>query len=202
MRIFWHPGFFCSAALLFWLDKDSIRNSYSVSLPVALFIYLIFIAGIPMQNDRFLLPAFALWVWWLAGVLRIPSFSNQKGLALACLFILPGILLGYRSLRPMIHRNHLEKQIAAELCKMQASSWYGFDLDIAVSARCPYLQFHNLWERVYPSYPSGALILVQPENIRKVWKGKTPALNFSKALEMGAEPVKHFPEGWILFRIP
>ncbi len=202
MKIFWHPGFLCSGFLLF-LKPSVLYSRENIFLSVSLLVYLLFLSGIPMQNDRFLLPAFA---WWL--LVSLPSirhisagvWSTRAGMMLIATVI--GIL-SFRALQPLLKRNALEREIASSVSEFRGQEIYGFDIDISLNVRCPGLNIKNLWIKHYAEgFPSGSLFIVQPTSLNTVWKGKLPWINFRKALDSGAVPVCRYPDGFVLFRMP
>lgn len=204
------PGFLPPLPLLFLMAKrtDFLLPAKRVLL-VSLAVYLLFLGGLPSQNSRYLLPAFALIL-----LLMFPAWDRfvsygfyffkklTTGLVLGA--VLLQVFFAVKIMWPVWQRNRLER-LAAE--KVQAASKpgaavYAFDLDVALHTYLPDEPVKGLWENRYDRFEEGVLFLFNEPRLRQQWQGRNPMLNW-ETLVQGYElaPVDSLPEGWTLYRI-
>jgi hypothetical protein len=83
-------------------------------------------------------------------------------------------------LRPVVQRNRLEQQTAADIRAIvpTKATVFAFDLDIAMRSYLPDLNFQNLWTKQYDQFPPGSWVLFNEPLLRPQWQGKNPILNW------------------------
>jgi len=204
-----HPAFCLPLSGLFFLSKktDLVLPAKKILL-VCIASYLILLGGMPQQNLRHLLPAYALLL-----LLLFPAWDRLY--CYGFLFfrrLTTGILVTVLALQifccakylaPTLTRNRLETAVAGQLRTILPpnATVYAFDLDVALRSYLPEVQFQNLWERRYSEFPAGSFVLFK-EALRVQWQGQNPILNWdylkkNHPLERQAE----LPEGWGLWEI-
>lgn len=204
-----HPAF-CVAlpGLLFLSKKTDLVLPTKKILLACIIVYLLLLGGIPHQNLRHLLPAYALLLF-----LFFPAwdrlycygflFFRRITLGVLGVALFLQILFCVQYLAPSLRRNQLEQAAAAQLKAVLPPNAivYAFDLDMALHSYLPELQFRNLWEQRYANFPSGSYVLFN-ESLRTQWAGQNPVLNWDDlksnySLQWRAD----LPEGWILMEI-
>jgi hypothetical protein len=204
-----HPAFCLVLPGMFFLFKktDLVLPSKKILL-ACIGAYLILLGGMPHQNLRHLLPAYALLLlllfpaWDRFYCYGFIFFRRLTSWLLAGALVLQLLCLA-KYLAPTIVRSHLEKTIAVRLKTILPpdATLYSFDLDIALRSYLPGVQFQNLWERRYPEFQSGSYVLFN-EALRPQWQGQNPILNWDDlktnySLVLKAE----LPDGWSLWEI-
>jgi hypothetical protein len=168
----------------------------------SILVYALFLAGIPFQNERFLLPSFPLVL-----ILFFPALDrlcNRLGSFSWTLLVLIGLQLFFSWfwLSPILERNKLERSLAKNMAPFQGAALYSFDVDIALEARGLQFEFRNLWKENYTSFEPNALVLFNPSKFETQWKGKNPMLNWEKLTKSEKlKLVREFEQGWKLYRI-
>lgn len=209
LSTFLHPALGLALPGLFFLAKKTdLALPAKRILLASIVCYLILLGGLPHQNTRYLLPAYALLL-----LLLFPAWDRLYCYGFLFFRRLTGwILIGVlalqlffcvKYLKPVLQRQRLEKEVAIQLqtALPPNATVYAFDLDGALRSYLPELQFRNLWERRYPEYTPGHYVLFN-EALRPQWQGQNPILNWDdlKAthnLRLKAE----LPEGWGLWEI-
>lgn len=167
-------------------------------------LYLLFVAGIPFQSMRFLLPLHPL-----ALILLFPAWQRlwalpPRAVLAAGLLWIGAVQLwqAQRGLVPLVARNHWEQQVAAALRGYGQQPLYLFDLDPALRTRGIPQPMINLWLRPIDRFQPGALILFNPEGLQRQWAGRDPMLNWERAArDNRLEPIADLGQGWRLYRI-
>lgn len=205
-----HPGFCITLPGLLLLFKRTDIGLYAKRvLVMSMVVYLFFLGGIPHQNLRFLLSAYAVLL-----LLMFPAWDRffayglyffkrltyaLIGLALAC-----QLVFSFLVFKPVWDRNRLEYQIAEGLkTELQSGDiLFAFDVDIALKSYFPKVEFRNLWIKRYADFPAGSYILFNEAGLKAQWAGKAPMLNWEAAnSQHNLLEVRKFPGGWTLYRL-
>jgi 4-amino-4-deoxy-L-arabinose transferase-like glycosyltransferase len=204
LKVIYHPGFSIAFLLLLpFYRKEDFKQKHHKIILSAFGLYVLFLAGIPFQNDRFLLPLLPFWL-----VFSFPAFSRmmQWKLVFRSFFVPVCVVISFflihRSLSPMVKRNHLEREIASGMQSFQGQTLYAFDMDIALQGRGLNMTYINLWKHELDTFQSGALVLFNEEKFHAQWRGKNPMINYLRMKEGGQLIfVKNFSSGWQLSRL-
>jgi hypothetical protein len=205
-----HPGFCLLLPGLFLLAKKTdLTLPAKKALLLCLGCYLLLIGGLPHQNLRYLLPAYALFL-----PLLFPAWDRLycyglyffKRLTWGILGVTVAVQLGFSTwiLWPTIKRNHMERSISEEIRTMLPvnATVYAFDLDIALQSYLPDVHFINLWYKRYDDFQKGSYVLFNEPALRRQWEGQNPMLNWDfLQANYKLERVKVLPEGWGLFLV-
>lgn len=201
-----HPRFlFFGIVLVLLYFKTKIITTEIKIVLFSLLTYSLFLAGIPYQNNRFLLLSYPLGIIvlypsYLYLVDKIQTYKMGKYLILILLFL--QACFSYLSLKPILNRNILEKTIAKELHNYKKTTLYSFDIDVALQGRGLNFDYKNLWVIEYAAFEKDALVLFHPTKFQKQWKGQNPLLNWNKLNnEYNLICLKEFPDGWMLYKI-
>ncbi len=201
----YHPALLLGGPLLLlgWRRGD-LADPLARLLLAGLLLYLAFIAGIPLQNQRFLilavplvllllLPA-ALRLWYL-----LPRWARLGAVATALLFQLG---LTAREMVPLLERNRWERALAAEVASYPAAPLYTFDVTMALRARGVPEPVIDLWLAPIEHYPTGAYVLFNAPRFARQWQGHRLMQNWDR-LQRGyqLETLFQHGDGWTLYRI-
>lgn len=201
-----HPSYFLFGFLFFPFFIKANRITIEIKILILSFItYGLFLAGIPFQNNRFLLLSFPLILIILFSGFNFAfeKFSNLfTKKAILVIVVIIQVTLCYFSLKPILERNHLEQEITTKLENYQNKTLYSFDVDIALQGRGLDFDYKNLWIEEYKTFQNGALILFHPTKFEKQWKGKNPIVNWNSLQNnYNLKVIRNLPEGWILYEI-
>lgn len=205
-----HPGFCLLMPGLLLLAKktDVVLRSKKV-LIACLIAYLLLLGGLPHQNLRFLLPAYAILLllffpaWDRMFAYGFYFFKRLTWTVLVGVLLIQVISMFY-ILKPVLQRNRLETRIASEIRPLvpPKSTVFAFDLDVALRSCLPELQWKNMWIERYDSFPENSYVLFNEPLLRPQWEGKNPIFNWDKMNEgHHLELLQEMPGGWKLYRM-
>ncbi len=166
----------------------------------------LFMAGIPFQNMRFLMPSFPL-----AVVLLFPAFQRfsnrflRQTILKTAFFIgvvIIQILLIFKYSATIYQANRLEKQIAASMLAYPNRPIYTFSTDPALRSYGIESEIINLWRESLTEVDSTALILFNEQAFSRQWEGKNPMINWRFIQEnYELNTLERLPNGWELCEI-
>ena len=205
-----HPAF-CLAlpGLLLLSKKTDLHLTSKKILAGSLVLYLLFLGGIPHQNLRYLLPAYAVLLMlffpaWDRLFAYGSYFFKRLTYSIIGTTIAVQMLSGIWFIRPVVARNHLETTIATTLQRRLPSGavLFAFDLDIALHSYLKNVRINSLWEKQYSAFPPGSFILFNEAGLQQQWSGQAPMLNWELAksnYELSESDA--FEGGWRLYEI-
>lgn len=183
------------------------RDPFQRTLAWSIGLYLVFLAGIPYQNIRFLLPVLPLLLLWLWPVFAEQYAQRKKilliGLALASC---SQVYFGWRAFDEVIIRNQLERNLAAMVNQNQGDApvLYTFGVDMALKSYDVTLPIVNMWEKPIDHFERYGLVLFNEQEFSRQWQGRNPMLNWEKVkTSYHLQPIgliRH-DQGWKLYRI-
>jgi hypothetical protein len=188
-------------ALLF-IQKTDFQNTRTKVMAAAVLGYALFLAGIPFQNDRFLLLSFPLVVMLLyPAVERL--YLRFHRFKWAFLMLIPLQLgLAARLLKPIIVQQALEQHIIEALKPFEGQELYTFGVDIAMEGRGLKFQYHNLWKEKYTAFSNHGLVLFNTSKFERQWQGKNPMINWNNLSQnYSLKLLLKLDEGWELYEI-
>ena len=204
-----HPGFCLLLPGLLLLAKptDVILPSKKVVI-ACLAAYLLLLGGLPHQNMRFLLPAYALVLmlffpaWDRMFAYGFYFFKRITWSVLSAILIIQIVSIVW-IVKPVLERNHLETNIAAAISTVLPphATVYAFDLDVALRSYLPDIQWKNMWAERFDSFPENSYVLFNEPLLRPQWEGKNPILNWDAMNAQHRLKVeKELLGGWKVFR--
>ena len=172
-------------------------------LAISTALYLFFLAGLPMQNQRLLLPVFPLVLLLLyPGFIEITELKLIPKLKYPMVILLMILQTGlcYRAILPFYTNNKEIREITGKLLKHPGQTIYTFNIDMAFTAYGVKNRTVNIWSDKIRKVESHALILVNRQNLTMQWKGMNPMMNWLK-LEKEGNLIKReaMPGGWELY---
>ncbi|MGH1365888.1 MAG: hypothetical protein ACRBF0_20180 [Calditrichia bacterium] len=199
-----HPGFILPGfILLLCLRPVDIKKNFLLIGSIAL--YGLFLAGVPFQNLRFLLPAFPLcFIVLFPGWQRLHKWlpSTRFRYALYLLLIVTQLLLIMRYANPLYQANKLEKTIALEIKQQDNLPIYTFWIDLSLRSYDVKNEIINLYYEKLAAAKTPSLLLFNPQKFAVQWQGKNPMLNWEfLKTTYSLQPVKVLPQGWTLYKV-
>jgi hypothetical protein len=184
-----HPGLFLFCPGLFFLFKRT-----DLMLPIrhvllaCMLGYAVVIVAYPMQNLRFLLPLWAMFLLMLFPAFdRFASYGFYFFAKFTRLLLISSIFVQCAGIiwimRPVISRSKHEQTMAASIKAQvpEGSVLYGMDYDVAMRNYLPKLQHRNVWVQNYERFEVGSYWLFSPSRLEKQWAGRNPMLNWDEA---------------------
>lgn len=204
-----HPGFFGLGGLVLIfavLKPNPAPSRERLLLLVTVVAYALFLAGLNVQNRRFLFLTFPLIVIWSYPTLRELAkrylHQNWQIYGIFALWLLVQGGLFYRSMQPVIQRNQLEQSIARDLQQYPAQTLYTFEIDLGLRSYEVQQPLVNLWETEVRDPKKGSLLLFNLPQFEKRWAGKMPMLNYKYLSEnYRLHSLQQWPHGWELYEI-
>lgn len=203
---FAHPGFLPIGALLLpfvgWRD---LRQAPRATAAIMIGAYTLFMAGIPFQNDRFLLlevplvavvlfPAFDRCLTWLR--------SRSIPLAPAFMMVLAGQLALFAfSMRSFVALARTERELALLVSTRPERTLYQFSLGPALATHHVPQQVIDLWSGPVETFEPGSLVLFNPSAFGTQWRGRDPVMNWERAIGQGVDTIAQRKDGWVLVRV-
>jgi hypothetical protein len=201
---FFHPGFiFCGIALLFFRHQIQINNLVTKSLLLSIALYALFLAGIPFQNMRFIIPAFPLFLIFFFPVYpelvsKIKFDTRILILTIVCL----QLALFARAFQPFFKANQTERIIAKACLTVPPGSIYTFSIDGALRFYGVELQKENLWDKQLETIQKKSYLLFNISAFEKEYAGRNPMLNYEFIRKHSLmHEMKQLPEGWTLYEL-
>ena len=197
-------------ALLAFARPRDLRPGHARLMLASVLLYMAFLAGIPFQNPRFLLPAHLLvailllpaWERIWAVSTRQPTRMRGVALALGTILALTEIGQAMRMLVPLVARNRFERQVAETLQAYPPGTLYIFDLDPALRTRGTPQHMINLWRAPIGRFAPNALMLFNPTGLARQWEGRNPMRNWQAANgQFRVRSVEDLGGGWHLYRL-
>lgn len=202
LAVFVHPGyagFLVPFTLLgAWrCGKEGLKPDLeAVLLLGALAVYLIFIGGLPFQNQRFLLPALPIVLLLYAPYWAHGSFLLGRILPIILWPLLMGVVTvyGMDSLKHFNSLNDLEQIISNRLVSEKVHTLYTFDMAPALQFRNQALKIHNFYDPHMPLPQPGQHVLSRFPYGLDQWAGKAPAINWARIQDScRLRPLWNFP---------
>jgi len=198
-----HPGYiFAGAFLVLLFRKKNIVSPGGRIFFAPVLLYSLFLAGIPLQNLRFLQLSFPV-ILILFFPLAIES-SNYFGArikkaALISFVVVIQLILFVRAFIPFYRYNHMEKEMAKEIKKYPVNTIYIFEMEGALKSYHVKNKIVGLWNQKLDSVESHSLLLFNPQKFESQWRGTNVMLNYEMiGQQKKIRLLKTFDHGWQL----
>lgn len=204
-----HPGYLLPGIVLVFFTKgNDFTKGWRLALTLSYLSYALLLMGYPMQNLRFILPAFPL-----AALLLFPAFFRLLSVvkqfrrwfvhAALAILIAQSVLCIY-TLQPFIKASQLEKQISETLKRTLPAdvAVYTFSIDPALRTYGVKNPVRCMWKQHYRTFEKGSVVLFRPQGFKRQWDGRNPMLNWESLTV--AHPLfllNEWPDGWKLYEI-
>lgn len=206
LALFVHPGFCFLSIPLIWLSMklpDIMRKNGL--LITGLFSFIFFIACLPVQEVRLLLPALPLMLLFLYPayerlVYLFKSRNLRVGLYLFATLL--QVALCIRSMAPVMQLQQEEKIVASALRMSGEGRLITFEMDGALRTYGVPQEVVNLWFAPNPVLNAGDMLLIQPLKLETEYH-ESPAYSMYIRLKQQGSLVylRSIGSGWELYRI-
>ena len=209
-----HPAF-CFAGIvlvLFAVKYFKMGRLNNLFIPhISILVYALFLAGIPLQNLRFLLLSFPV-----IAIVLFPGFedvmeyttkrinlNSSKKNVIYVLIVFIQLGLFCRVFMPFYNDNKIEKQVAEEVLKHPNIPIYTFSIDGALRAYGVHNMIVNLYSTKLDSVRGEKLVLFNESQFADEWKGQTVMLNWQYIQHhFTLTKLEDLPDGWTLYTAP
>lgn len=199
-----HPGY-CLVGLVFIILSLRLKFKLPYIWVISHFLFLLFIAGLPAQQLRYLLPAFpvALLAFYPAYefiIFRLKT-RNQR-VILYLIAVATQLLLAYKVIAPFVSYQQEELAIANALKQLPEVTLNTYSIDAALRTYDVPQNIVNMWSNPDMLYMNGDLLLFNKVRFNSYDKNFVPYDTFMTLRNQGRLMfLKSYPNGWELFRI-
>lgn len=198
---FFHPGFFFFGIISIILALRSKRNfPWSLFIPVA--IYLLFLGGLNLQNNRFFVIVVPIiGIIQLYYLLEIIDRLRKIQTALIIGIGVLNFSLAIYSAKTIYRVQQEEIQLNQEISKFNIQRLYTFEVDAAFQTRGFKGELKNLWLENELQLKSGDHVLINPDRWQEKWEDHQLGQNLTKIKnDTSLRHVQALPNGWKLLR--
>lgn len=213
---FYHPGYLGLAtilvplSLLGWRKMDRIGKGYLITIG----LFILFIAGIPFQNTRFLvvlIPLCALYFYRSSSMIE-SRLDKKTGVLLSLVLGLVVLNIGivYYANAQFWNSAQKEQRIATAVKGFNPERVYTFGMDGVIRHYLPQTKVINLWnedlspgEWATSNHPgSRDFLLFNETQFAEQWAGKSPMVNWEHLNQTyQLDSLAIFEGGWTLHEI-
>jgi hypothetical protein len=174
-----------------------------ILLLTGLVLYLFFIAGIPYQNNRFLLlvlPFFVIFLYppWHA---ILNQYKNPVRISITSILLIAQLVLFPLTFKIVYKRNQLEKQVYSFVTGKKSPTLYAMDLDISITSRGYPSRVYNLYANYYHTPDTTALVIFNTYIFSQQWGGMNPMNNWTHFNhDYHIQEIKRFEDGWAIYQ--
>lgn len=201
-----HPAFiFIGIVLIPFIRKRDFEINVVKQSLLIIILYVIFIAGIPFQNLRFLLLTFPFVIILMyKPFVRLNSYLKNpliKKLLILSVVVIQLFFYGYM-FNNIYKQNKLEREISDYLKDFPGRIIYTFSIDPALKSYNVKNPIINLWRQKITVYKNSSFVLFNKEKFGQQWEGKNPMINWNYfEKNYSAKMIKQFEDGWELYEI-
>ncbi|MCW9066081.1 MAG: glycosyltransferase family 39 protein [Ignavibacteriaceae bacterium] len=201
-----HPAFiFMGIVLIPFIRKSDFEIRVVKQSIIIIILYVIFIAGIPFQNLRFLLLTFPFVIILMyTPFLRLNSYLKHpliKKLLILSVAVIQLFFYGYM-FNTIYKQNKLEREISDYLKGFPGRFIYTFSIDPALRSYNVKNRIINLWSEKVTDYRDSSFLLFNKEKFEQQWQGKNPMINWNYFKDnYSSNKIKQFEDGWELYEL-
>jgi hypothetical protein len=206
LSVFGHPGFLPLGLLLLpFLQRSDLAPLHARLALGVVVVYLLFIGGLPFQNDRVLLfaqPFVALLLF--PAFVRALEWASARGLLgyklVAPVMVVQAVLF-IRAMLPFVQQGAVERDLTALVVALNPSRVYTHGMGAAFDIGCPNAMVTELWYGDIEVFEPGALFVVRPSDLAEQWVGRPPLDNWRRARSQGVQVLLERSDGWTIARV-
>ena len=211
--LLWHPGNMLLGVVLlpFYPLIFKKRDSMILICLASVVVYLIFLAGTPFQNQRYLLLALPPLLILLQPAFKglvdfVGRFQLAKRLLPIAGIALGGVSIAFTlySFRSIWYFNQQEIELSEYFEELPPSTIYSYGMDVSISYYVPkhtYLSYHEE-KHQQAMYQTGDLVLFNKQLMIDTWQNIPCAQAWERLSGLDNLVVmKEFEDGWTLYRI-
>ncbi len=199
-----HPGF-CLIGILFIILCLQLPFKIPAEWVYGHVLFLLFIAGLPAQNIRYLLPAFpivllAFYPAYELIIFKLKTRNQRVGIYFIAVIL--QLLLAYKVISPVILHQQEEYTIANSLKKMPAVTLNTYGIDVALRSYEIPQEISNMWNSPDVLFINGDLLLFNASRFNNNSDDSIPYKSFIYLRNQNRLILLNsYPGGWELFRI-
>lgn len=194
-----HPRYCFAAAPILILGFKKIKLTKELlPLITGLILYLFFIAGIPHQNNRYLLLAlpFFVFIFYFPWQHLVTGKNWVYTTTILGIIVIQGILFPF-AFKAVYTRNQLEKQVYNYLEAHHNPDVYTMDIDVSLTGRGYPGKIHNIYTHYYPAPDTNALVIFNALTMPFQWSQMNPMKNWQHFNhDYQLKEIKRFNNGW------
>ncbi len=200
-----YPEFiFCGLIFTAFIKMKYLNSNYFKIFAASLLMYYIFLAGIPYQNFRFLIPSFPFVLILLyPGYEKITrKYLKGKSIIIISLIVLiTQAFFIYKYSAGIYALSKFEKETAGVIKQFDSTkTLYTFYLNGALNYYGVKNPLVNLYDKQLIDVPAGSYILFNESKFKEQWKNKLPMINWLYIKSNYKLRLLHrFNEGWALY---
>ncbi len=206
MGIF-HPRYFLAGIPVLILGFRKFgRTPEVIMLAIAVAFYLLFLSGIPFQNNRFLLQVlpFFLMIYYRPTIQVLKMMGKDPlpvsrliTIFITCTAVIIQLSLFVVSFKKVYDRTMIEKEIHRFVLSKNSPPIYTMDIDVSLQSKGIDAPIYNIWLEYYEQPDTTALVIFNTNVFPKQWRGMNPMKNWDHFNEdYHLKEIKSFKEGW------
>ena len=201
-----HPGFLTMAVVLLpFVQRQDLKDPVIGMAVLLALVYLVFVAGMPYQNDRvYLFAQPFLAVAYAPAFQRVIARSSGPIARLRRtwpLLVVVQAALFVRAMVPFVQQARMEHEVADELRRLGAGQVYTHGMGAALDELLPDANVIELWYGEIGAFTPEAYLVVRPRDLERQWGGLPPAVNWERAREQGLDVLAEREDGWCIARV-
>ncbi|MGA7721655.1 MAG: glycosyltransferase family 39 protein [Ignavibacteriaceae bacterium] len=200
-----YPEFvFCGLIFIVFIKMRDFNSNYLKIFAASLLVYYIFLAGIPYQNFRFLIPSFPFVL-----IILYPGYEKITGkylkgkslIIISLIVLIIQVFFIYKYSAGIYTLNKFEKETADVIKQFDGTkTLYTFYLNGALYYYGVKNPLVNLYDKKLIDVPAGSYILFNESKFNEQWKNKLPMINWLYIKSNYKLRLLHrFTGGWTLF---
>ena len=205
-NIFYPTFLFFGVILVLFLRKNHFGNKFWLIALLIIILNALFLAGIPYQNQRFLLLSYPLVV-----ILLFPGYEQfiriliNKRIFLypvTFLMIIIQIIFCIYFFRSAYQRNVLEKEVATFVKNDNHKNIYAFDIDVSFMSYNVMKNVINMRNVKIDCFDHHSLVIFNEDKFKVQWANMNPMLNWNNLKSnYTLSELKNFGNGWKAYEI-
>jgi hypothetical protein len=205
---FVHPGYvFLGVLFLIFIKKIPLSRAYIRVCLSVIVIYALFLAGLTLQNQRFLMLTFPFVLIFYSGIFidLAEKMKNSKPALLflpVALILVIQLALFYRAFRPFYENSRNTRLVAEEMMHYPGRTIYTFNIDMALKAYHVNNEMISIWEKPLEEFKPNSLVLFNYLSFSRQWNGLNPMINWETLnRRYHLTLLETMPGGWNLYEI-
>mgnify|MGYP000462640113 FL=1 len=201
---FFHIGFLSfGVALIPFYRKP---NTFCILILACIVLYILFLAGLETQNNRFLMLSHPL-----ALIVLFPFFDSLmkwiKPKKIAPVFIIATLLFNgaffFYSFNKTYRVHTLERKIISAIIELKTEvPIYCFYIDQSFPSYDLDNERRNFYYQEYDSFEQGALVIFNENKFTEQWKGHSVMNNWNRLIiQNELDTLVKLPQNWTIYRI-
>lgn len=198
-----HFGFIWLSIPVFiwgWYQKIKVDSWTTI---ISLFVYCLFLAGIPFQNKRFLVltivPLFSILIPFIANICS--NISKTRFIVLLTVITVLNLGVSLYSFEKVYQIQQTESALFENIRPIKMSRLYTFDVDLALQSRGLNVNVINLWKIESLEFKEGDYFLLNKIKWEDQWKDHLLMKNIEAITSnVNIFEIENYGNGWRLYK--